>query len=453
MHATTVSDADGIDSTRFINHQFRLLWAAQTISTLGDFVFDTTIALWIFTRLAANQPWAPLAVSGALVAAAIPDLLVGPLAGVFVDRASKRTLMMRMDAARAVLIALLTLCTGILAVPWLPTPSIAWQLGFLYVAVVLVGVCGQFFSPARMAMIGQIVPEDQRARASGLSQMTSSLAMIVGPVVAVPVFFAIGPAAALLVNAGTFILSMMLVSSIAPEPASRTAIPIKSTSFIEELGEGLRFFAGNRVLVTLLISVMLVMFGGGCINALDIFFLRQNLHAPAQMFGLLSGAAGVGLLIGAVASSVLAERLGVVRMFWLGLVSLGLLVLLYARLTSFAPAVAVIFLIGIPNAAVNVVIGPLLLRTTPQHLVGRVAAVINPAISFAALTSTAGAGFLVSTALRGFRAVILGVQWGPIDLLFSWTGIAIVAAGLIARANLREEPDSDYMQGTLQKSA
>jgi MFS family permease len=439
MHATTAPAAVvEARQSRLINRDFKFLWAGQAISNLGDIVFDTTVALWIFTRLAANEQWAPLAVSGVLVAAAIPDLLIGPFAGVLVDRANKRSLLIRMDAIRAALITLLALLTGTLSVSWLPVPPPAWQLGGLYAAVFLAGVCAQFFGPARMAMIGHVVPEARRAQAAGLSQTTSSIAIIVGPVVAVPIFFAVGAGAALLANAGSFCISMILIAATSPNAARAHEHEPGVSSFLTELGEGLRFFAGDRVLVTLLISVMLVMLGAGCINALDIFFLRQNLHASTQLFGLLNGVAGLGLLVGAVACSLFAARIGIARLFWIGLVSLGLLVLVYARLTSFAPAVAIIFLIGIPNAAVNVVIGPLLLRVTPQHLVGRVAAVINPAITFAALISTACAGLLVSTVLKGFHAVVLGMHWGPIDLVFSWTGIAVIAAGLVARANLRD---------------
>src|SRR5215469_6303647 len=119
MYATTAIPA--ASETRLahllINRPFALLWSGQAISILGDFIFNTTLALWIVTRLAANQPWAPLAVSGALVAAALPDLLVGPFAGVFVDRWDRRRTMLRMDALRALLIGLLILLSGLVPVP------------------------------------------------------------------------------------------------------------------------------------------------------------------------------------------------------------------------------------------------------------------------------------------------------------------------------------------------
>ncbi|HEU5367178.1 MAG TPA: MFS transporter, partial [Ktedonobacterales bacterium] len=123
---TTASPAPASKKSSFlINRDFGLLWGGQSISNVGDFVFDTTLILWIATIIATGQSWAPLAVSGVLVATSIPIFLVGPIAGVFVDRWDKRRTMLAMDAARAILIVLLLLVA-------IGKLSAAWQLGLIY---------------------------------------------------------------------------------------------------------------------------------------------------------------------------------------------------------------------------------------------------------------------------------------------------------------------------------
>jgi hypothetical protein len=77
----------------FINRNFALLWWGQAISSIGDYAWDTALVLWIATFLAKGRSWAPLAVSGVLLAAALPQIVVGPIAGVFVDRLDKRRTM------------------------------------------------------------------------------------------------------------------------------------------------------------------------------------------------------------------------------------------------------------------------------------------------------------------------------------------------------------------------
>ena len=69
-----------------INRDYAFLWAARTVSNLGDWVFVTSVTLWIATGIAGGQSWAPLAVGGAGIAVAVPTVSIGPLAGVFVDR-------------------------------------------------------------------------------------------------------------------------------------------------------------------------------------------------------------------------------------------------------------------------------------------------------------------------------------------------------------------------------
>jgi MFS family permease len=100
-----------------INRTFALLWGGEAISEVGDYLFDTTLVLWIAAVVASGRPWAPLAVSAALLAAALPRLVVRPITGVFVDRWDKRRTMLWMDAARAMLIALLAATTGGISLP------------------------------------------------------------------------------------------------------------------------------------------------------------------------------------------------------------------------------------------------------------------------------------------------------------------------------------------------
>src|SRR5215472_4885018 len=85
----------------FINGNFALLFSGSAISSIGDFVFSTTLVLWIAVILAKGQSWAPLAVSGVLVATTVPAFLIGPIAGVFVDRWDKRRTMLAVNLLQA----------------------------------------------------------------------------------------------------------------------------------------------------------------------------------------------------------------------------------------------------------------------------------------------------------------------------------------------------------------
>jgi MFS family permease len=434
--ANTASQKPGL----LINRNFALLWVGRTISVLGDYAFDTTLILWIGVIIAKGQPWAPLAVSGVLIATSIPIFLIGPIAGVFVDRWEKRRTMLWMDTLRALLIALLLLATNLVALPFFPSGKMpaSWQLGMIYTIVFLASACAQFFNPSRFALIGDLVPEPQRAKASGLTQVSLSIAGIIGPPLAAPVLFAFGVQWALIVNALSFVASFGAILAIQPPRAARSVQPGQQGSFFREFAEGIRFFAGNRVLVTILITIMIVMLGGGAVNALGVFFVTENLHTSANFFGLLDAASGIGIITGAILASTFAQRLGVTRTFWFCTVSAGIIFLVVARMTVLFPALALILLLGVVQAGLNVAINPLILHVTPRDLVGRVSSVLDPAISLVSMVSIAVAGSLASTLLQGFQAHLFGVTFGRIDTIFAFSGLLILLGGLYALLNLRD---------------
>jgi MFS family permease len=417
-----------------INRDFALLWSGRSISNLGDWIFDLTLVLWVATRIARGQPWAPLAVSGVFLATSLPTFIVGPIAGVFVDRWDKRHTMLWTDALRALLIAVL------IPLPFLPGNrlSIMWQLGAIYVVVILATTCSQFFDPSRFALIGDLVAEPYRARASSLMQLPTNLARIVGPALAAPLFFGLGVQWALILNALSFVVSFLAILAVHAPLQARGVTSEQQPHVLREFQAGLRFFAGNRVLRTVLISVVLVVLGFGALNALNIFFVIDNLHAPASLYSLTTTAVGVGAVAGVVLAGLFAQRLGVIRMFWLSIVVLGIIVLAYALLTNFGLALVLLVLLGVPNAAVDVAIGPIVLHATPREYLGRISAVLTPSVSLATMLSLTLAGFLDSTLLRSFHATLFGVHWGPVNTIFAGTGLLTIIGGLYAMVNLRD---------------
>jgi MFS family permease len=424
-------------SALLINRNYTRLWAGQSLSAFGDMIFDTTLVVWVAV-VTRGQPWSAQAISAVLIATALPNLLVGPLAGVFVDRWDKRRTMLWMDALRALLIATLGLATNVVPLPFLPQGRLPLmgQLGAIFTTVFLASTCAQFFNPSRLALIGDIVEPPDLPRASGLGQTTQSMATLLGPAIAPPLFLFAGVQWAIIANALSFVVSFVLLLSLRVPKSVPSAASGRSGRVLRDFGEGVGYLVRNRVLFTLVVSVAVIMFGAGMINALDILFALDRLHAPLDLYGLLATAMGAGMLGGSILASVFVRRVGLVRTLNLSLVVAGVLMLVYSRLTSFVPAVALMALVGVFQATLNVVVGPLLLRVTPHELVGRVANIIMPVTALAMLLSTALAGYLVSTLLQGFHSEAFGLTFEPIDTLFSAGAILVLLGGLFAIVRL-----------------
>src|ERR1700686_718130 len=128
-----------------INRNYAKLWYGQAVSAVGDCVFGTTLVLWVSQVLASGRSWAPAAVSGILVAATAAFALVGPVAGVFVDRWNRKSTMMRTEVIRAAMVAGLT---GLSFVPVRDLPVGLW-LPPVFPVVFVLNTAGPFFVPPR----------------------------------------------------------------------------------------------------------------------------------------------------------------------------------------------------------------------------------------------------------------------------------------------------------------
>ena len=192
----------------FINRNFALLWWGQAISSVGDYAWDTALVLWVATFLVAGQSWAPLAVSGVVLAATLPQIVVGPLAGVFVDRWDKRQTMITMAALQAIFAVLLVLPAANFSLPLLGHVQLPlfWRLGVVYTDVALLSIFAQFFIPAQLALIKDIVPPARQDQALETFQAIQGLAVIIGPPVAAVLVFGLGFGWALVLNALSFVV-------------------------------------------------------------------------------------------------------------------------------------------------------------------------------------------------------------------------------------------------------
>jgi MFS family permease len=425
-----------------INGNYARLWYGQAVSTTGDFVFDTTLALWVATVLA-KEPnghyaaWAPVATSGVYAATIAAMVIVGPLAGVFVDRWDRKRTMMRTETIRVALVAALF---AMAFVPRHDLPIGVW-LAVIYLVVFLLNAAGSFFDPARGATISVVVPGDaDRARAVGIGQATTATASIIGPPIAAPLLFVAGFQWALLVNAASFVVSYLAIRSV--QVSAPPAEKAPGSRFRSEFAEGLRFFFRSRLLVALVALAVTAQLGTGAMNSLDVFFVTRNLHASPKYYGLLATATGIGAIIGGLSGGAVVRRIGARSLTCLGAITGGLLVLLYARQTVLLAGLLAAGLLVIPFTMLNTGLIPLIYKATPQQYMGRVMAVLMPASMLSSMLSAAAAGALASTALRNFHATVIGIHMGTFDVIFSVSGLIIIVAGLVTLFVLPRDDDA-----------
>ncbi|HEY7974324.1 MAG TPA: MFS transporter [Ktedonobacterales bacterium] len=438
--------------TVFINRDFALLWWGQAISSVGDYAWDTALVLWIANTLAHNQSWAPAAIAGVILAAALPQIVIGPIAGVFVDRWDKRRTMVVAAGLQAIFAILL-----IPTIVGMPLPLVGsarlptfWTLGVIYADVALITICSQFYLPAQFALIRDIAPDDKEDQAQEMTQAIQGLAVIIGPPVAALLVFGAGIGWAMLLNALSFVVAFAAAVAIHAPQAASSLKPGETGHFSREFLDGVSYVLGHTVLRTILIAEVLTWLGFGALQTLGYFFITENLHATPSMYGYFGAVFGVGAVIGGLLVTFMGQRAGLERMLWVSLVTSGVFVVMMSHLTSFPLALVAAFFFGVSATAIIVTAGPLAVDATERQFIGRVMAVINPVGRLAAFFSVVLAGALVSTVLAGFHATFLGIHFGAVDTIFTGTGLLAIAGGIYARRSLanttpahaRRPPDS-----------
>jgi MFS family permease len=419
--------------TLLINRNYTLLWLGGTISLIGDTLFTMMLILWVGTLLQ-NQSAAPLAVSGVVLAAALPALLIGPFAGVFVDRWPKQRTMRIMDALRAVLVCSLLPISGPLPLP------LALKLTIMYLVVAAVSGLSQFFTPATKAILKEVVPQEQLTRASQLSVGAGVFSWAIGSTCAGICYVSLGAGWAIALNAASFACSWVLVGRMRVSAAERraSAQPTSLRRVLTELREGLRFIGGQLQLRTLLLTESLFSFGWGIVSVLAFFYITQNIHVPMSLFGLFSAVPAIGGILGTLLVDRAAGKFGATSVYARALLFAGVMVVV-----STVPNQAIIdlvgfTLIGIATMQAEVLVGPLVLLATPEQMVGRVFSTLGTVMTLSSFLATFLSGYVSSTLLQGVVVHLPTGELNAINLLHIGAGVLIFVGGLHASRQFRK---------------
>ncbi|HEY6571551.1 MAG TPA: MFS transporter [Candidatus Limnocylindrales bacterium] len=398
---------------------FRRLYLAQSISDIGDGM--TYLALFLLV-LDLTGSTAAIALMSILVA--LPPVTVGLFAGAWADRHDRRRIMIASDTLRAIVVMVMAFAAIQQAVP------------LLFVLACIQSIIGTFFSPARMAMVPRVVPEEGLLVANSLSQATRMVAGVIGAAVTGLIAGIAGEAwPVLVIDAATFLLSVALVIGIAAELGFPDAVAVakaKSQSLGGAVADGLRLISRSRQLVAALGGVSVVMLGVGAINVLFIPFLVNDLGASPVWAGPLEGAQTLSMILAGGLMGGLATRFSIPRLFVGGIAGLAVCVGLLSIVPGPWALLLIMFAVGWFVMPVQATTMTIVQKATTNETRGRVAGALNASIQTASIGSMAAAGILAD--VTGIRVVF--AVGGAIAML------AAVVAWLLFRSEAESAPSA-----------
>ncbi|HZD95425.1 MAG TPA: MFS transporter [Candidatus Sulfotelmatobacter sp.] len=363
------------------NRRFFALWLARFISSVGDWLALLPLFSLIAFRRHGSAPESAMV----MVSFIVPVILLGPIAGVFVDRSSLKRILIICDVVSAVLAALL---------------AFSGQLYEMYLLMAGLSAVTCFLTPAQTAALPLIVPENELLVAHSLNVQMLQLNQIFAPAVVGVVVVWLGERTCFFLDSASFLFSALLVS-VVRIPLREITSPVARKSIWRELKDGLRFIATHPVARILVLTIAIANGAVAIFEALFAVYIRDVLGGGSRMFGSVTSALGIGTILGTLAVARFGQQMPRTRIIHAGFLVQGISVLALGVFTWPATTLAASAGLGIGAAFVFLSAQTFALEEVPSAMLGRVTSTATSIFAVVQLGAFISSGFLVNW--LGFR--------------------------------------------------
>ena len=346
---------------------FSLLWASQIISNFGDRLNQMALIGLVYSR----TPGSTIELAKLLSFTIIPVFLIGPIAGIYVDRWNRKHIMIFSDLIRGVLVFLMPIVI-IYSKSMVP----------IYILVFIIFSFTRFFVSAKLAIIPDIVHKDRLLLANSLTSTTMMIATIVGYGFGGLLVAWLGAKGGFYVDSATFFISALMLSSVAlrfrkPMTGVREKFRklIKKT-VLGDIKEGLLYLKGHKDIRMVANTLSLIMAGVGSVYIIIIVFVQETLRSSTEHLGFLAMFLGTGLFFGSIAYGRFGSRFCKKRVINTGLMFTGVVVMSFAVLLRLYPgffiAGFIAMFIGLCASPIAVSCNTLLHEVMSEDMRGRI---------------------------------------------------------------------------------
>ena len=358
----------------FRKPDFVLMWVAQLVSTAGSSLTDLAAGIYVF-----QQTGSAFLVGVTLMATAVPSLIVGLIAGVYVDRHDRRKIMIASNLAQGVIVAFIPFVLGI-------------DITLLYVAILINAGVKQFFDPAYEALIPEIASDEELTAANAFLSIASFGSTAIG-FAGAGLLTAIDVRWAFWIDAMTFVVSAACIffmrhrSKVEPSDEETSVRAV-----VDNLRLGVRTIVDTPMLRSLFLLGVPVFFSFGLWNVLLLPMAIRELGATEFEYGIQEGVTSIGFVFGSLFMARYSHRLFDGLWVFVGYLGMGIAGVLYGLSPTIWVAIVFATLSGFFNSPASVARSTLLQRNTPRELRGRVFAALFVMRDVIFLLGMAGAG-------------------------------------------------------------
>ncbi len=384
------------------HRDYRFLLSAGLVSLVGDWVLQIGLLFYVYEITGST-----MASGTVLLASFLPQVLLGSVAGVFVDRWDRRRTMI----AANVLLAL-----GLLPLLAFDDSGRVW---IAYLVVFYESCVEQFFTPAESSLVPHLVGADDLITANALNGQNRNIARLVGAAIGGLAAGVGGVALVALVDAATFVVAAVLLSRIRARPVPAGQRP--STSLLAEWRDGLALASREPTLRVLFAVCAITSVGEGIMGTLFAPFVRDVLHGNGATYGAINAAQAVGGIASGFVVAGFGHRFAARSLLGWGAFAFGavdLVLFLYPLIDAVIwPALVCMVVVGLPGSVVVAGTATLFQTSSADSHRGRV---------FGAVGALQGTAMVLGMVVAGTLGDVVGIV--PVIAV---QGAGYVVAGLL----------------------
>jgi MFS family permease len=392
----------------FRRRDFSLLWLAQLVSTAGSALTDLAAGIYVW-----RETESALAVGLTLMVTAIPSLVVGLLAGVYVDRHDRKRIMIWTCLVQAVAVALIAVVIGMDAI----------ALPGLYLLLLFNAGVKQFFDPAHDSLIPEIASDEELAAANSFLSIASFGSTAIGFAGAGLLAGSVGLQWAFIIDAATFVFAAGCIALMGRYPMPMPDDDASVAVIAANLKSGMATLVGTPIIRSLFVVGGFMFFSFGLWNVLLLPFTLETLGATEFQYGLQEGLTSVGFVAGSFFMARFSSKLPEPVWIIVAMTGMGICGVLYGLSTQIGVAIVLVMVSGFFNSPSSVARSVLLQRNTPREMRGRVFSAFYVMRDVVFLFGMAGAGLADYVDIRVLFIVAS-------SLLFVSAAFTFVAPGL-----------------------
>ena len=346
---------------RALRHSgFALLWTGQTISRVGDRIFDVSLAWWVLEATGSTAAMATV-----LTLTMAPMLVFLLLGGAIVDRFPRLRLMLVADLVRGLLLGLTA---------WLALTS-RLVIRHVYVISLVSGLVEAFFQPAYHASVPDLVPAPDLPSANSLSSLSGQISGIAGPALGAAIVASGGTALAFSLDSLTFLVSVACLLPLVHRTNHARTTRIPATVF-SDVKQGLKTVAASPWLwITIVLAGVSNISYSGPMDVLLPFLIRDHYQAKVATLGWFHSASSVGAVLAALWIGRVARLRRRGLLVYIPWMLIGVLMMVLALPLNLPAILGVGLLMGLCNSVLGLAWTNSVQEMVPPELLGRVTSV------------------------------------------------------------------------------